>query len=73
MRTDFLRSRAVVLPVATLAVIIAGAVARAGPSGAAASRWVWLGGLIVVGAPVVWRTLRGALAGHFATDLVAML
>ncbi|MHB1862097.1 MAG: heavy metal translocating P-type ATPase [Gemmatimonadaceae bacterium] len=73
MRTDFLRSRAVILPVATLAVIIAGAVARAGPSGAAASRWVWLGGLIVVGAPVVWRTLRGALAGHFATDLVAML
>ena len=73
MRTEFLRSRAVILPVATLAVIIAGAVARAGPAGGAASRWVWLGGLIVVGAPVVWRTLRGALAGHFATDLVAML
>jgi len=50
-----------------------GAVARAGAGGAAASHWVWLGGLVIVGAPVVWRTLRDALRGHFATDLVAML
>ena len=50
-----------------------GAVALAGAGGAAASRWVWLGGLVIVGAPVVWRTLRDALRGHFATDLVAML
>lgn len=27
----------------------------------------------VTGAPIVWRTLRGALRGHFASDLVATL
>ncbi len=73
MKAEVLRSRAVVLPLATLFVIGMGAAARAGTNGVAASRWVWLGGLVVVGAPVVWRTLRGALGGHFATDVVAML
>src|SRR5688500_982790 len=29
--------------------------------------------LIVTGAPIVWRTFRGALRGHFATDIVATL
>ncbi len=73
MRTEFLRSRAVVLPLATLVVIGVGAVALASEAGAEASHWVWWGGLVVVGAPVVWRTLRDAMRGHFATDLVAML
>jgi heavy metal translocating P-type ATPase len=30
-------------------------------------------GLALTGIPVVWRTLRGILAGRFAADLVAML
>jgi heavy metal translocating P-type ATPase len=29
--------------------------------------------LVVSGAPLVWRTARGALHGHFATDIVATL
>lgn len=29
--------------------------------------------LIAGGAPIVWRTLRGALRGHFAADIVATL
>lgn len=29
--------------------------------------------LVVAGAPLVWRTLRGALRGHFASDIVATL
>jgi heavy metal translocating P-type ATPase len=29
--------------------------------------------LVVTGAPIVWRTLRGALRGHFASDIVATL
>ena len=29
--------------------------------------------LIAAGAPLVWRTLRGALRGHFASDIVATL
>jgi cation transport ATPase len=34
---------------------------------------VWYLGLAATGAPVVWRTLRGALLGHFAADVVATL
>lgn len=34
---------------------------------------VWLVGLLVTGTPVVWRTVRGALDGRFAADLVATL
>jgi len=29
--------------------------------------------LVITGAPVVWRTLRGALRAHFASDIVAAL
>jgi heavy metal translocating P-type ATPase len=29
--------------------------------------------LVVAGAPLVWRTVRGMLRGHFATDVVATL
>lgn len=29
--------------------------------------------LVATGAPIVWRTLRGALRGHFASDIVATL
>lgn len=42
----------------------------AGPSHA---RTVWTAGLLLTGAPVVWRTLRGMASGRFAADLVAML
>jgi heavy metal translocating P-type ATPase len=38
-----------------------------------AGRLVWTGGLVLTGAPVVWRTLRGIASGRFAADLVAML
>jgi heavy metal translocating P-type ATPase len=34
---------------------------------------LWGVGLVVTGAPVVWGTLRGMLAGRFAADLVALL
>ncbi len=34
---------------------------------------VWLVGLVVLGMPVVWSTVRQALHGQFATDLVATL
>jgi heavy metal translocating P-type ATPase len=53
-------------------VIAAGALLRAHGDSFLAE-WVWLAGLGATGVPVVWRTLRGALRGHFASDLVAML
>ncbi len=38
-----------------------------------AGNWVWTGTLILGGAPLVWRTVRGMLRGEFASDVVAML
>ena len=35
--------------------------------------WLHYGALILLGAPVVFRTLRGILRGNFAADVVAML
>lgn len=34
---------------------------------------LWFGALVITGAPVTWKTLRGMFAGHFASDVVAML
>lgn len=34
---------------------------------------LWTIALIAGGAPVIWRTIREAFSGHFATDLVAAL
>jgi heavy metal translocating P-type ATPase len=34
---------------------------------------LWLLSLVVTGAPVVWRTVRGMLRGQFAADIVASL
>ncbi len=35
--------------------------------------WIWRAGLVASGTPVLWRTARGMLAGHFAADIVAAL
>lgn len=59
-------------PVLALTVIMSGLALRAGPFSAGAQA-LWLGGLVVLGLPVVFRTLRGALRGRFAADLVATL
>jgi heavy metal translocating P-type ATPase len=61
------------LPLAVLAVLAAGALLHVWPGGGAWAHRLWLAGLAVTGAPVVWTTVRGALRGHFAADLVAML
>src|SRR5688572_10497167 len=61
------RAHAFALPVAVVLFVALGAGLRVSPS---LSRWsatAWLVGLVVSGAPVVWRTLRAAAAGHFAT------
>lgn len=59
------------IPFAVLIVITAGALVRL--FDARTSAIVWFVGLVVTGAPVVWRTLRDATKGRFATDIVAML
>ena len=67
------------LPVAALAILMVGAALKlwsawgGGASlGAAADRIMFIG-LLVTGAPIVWNTVRQALRGMFATDLVASL
>jgi heavy metal translocating P-type ATPase len=64
--------RAFLLPSLTLLLIVAGLVLWTGPL-ASWAHPIWLVGLFVVGLPVIWRTAAGALRGHFAADLVAML
>ena len=65
--------RAVALPVGTVLAIGAGAIVRFAASDTVWSQRVWMLGLVITGAPVVARSVRGMLAGQFASDLVAML
>ena len=61
------------VPVATLAAIAAGFVAGLPGNG---DRWrsvTWTAGLVVCGAPLVFRTVVGMLHGRFAADVVATL
>ncbi len=59
-------------PALALLVIIIGLALKAGPYAVWGGR-IWLAGLVVLGGVVVFRTLRGVLAGRFAADLVATL
>src|SRR5678815_485542 len=64
--------RRVVLPLSALAVLAIGATLHFTGTNELATA-VWMIGLIVTGAPVVWGTLRAAGRGRFATDVVATL
>ena len=63
----------IVLPTASLLCIAAGLLLQLSPAPAALAHQVMRVGLAITGAPVLWRTLRGALRGQFAADLVATL
>ncbi|MDH4348660.1 MAG: heavy metal translocating P-type ATPase [Gemmatimonadota bacterium] len=60
------------MPLATLLVLVIGLALRVGPM-AHLSHPVLMAGLVLLGLPVVWQTVRGAIAGRFASDLVATL
>lgn len=76
-RVHNIRRRLPLLPLLATVALIAGAVAGAlADTDPAATDWrrrVWLVSLLVLGAPVVWRTLRGMVRGEFAADIVASL
>lgn len=59
-------------PVGALLMILLGLVLAAGPFAVWGAR-AWYAGLLVLGAPVVWRTIVGLFRGQFAADVVAML
>jgi heavy metal translocating P-type ATPase len=67
------RLRAYTRPGITLLFILAGFLLWLRPATAATGALVWLVGLALTGAPVVWRTVRGILAGKWAADVVATL
>jgi heavy metal translocating P-type ATPase len=58
---------------AALLCILAGLVIRYAVDDAATAQQVWTWSLAIAGAPLIWRTARSILRGHFATDIVAML
>jgi heavy metal translocating P-type ATPase len=61
-----------VIPSLTLLILgVGAALAIAGESSAA--HRVLFAGLVLVGVPLILRTARGALRGHFAADIVAAL
>src|SRR5262245_59999053 len=69
--TSFMKAR-ITWAVITLAVLVAGTVARL-TSGSHTAHVIWMTGLVITAVTVVFGTLRSALHGQFATDLVATL
>lgn len=60
-------------PFATVLVLVAGLLAPRLFSAPDLQRTIWLGGLVVLGVPIAWSTVKGMFEGRFATDLVASL
>lgn len=65
--------RSALIPVAVLVVLAVGAVLYANPGTRHLTAPLLLAGLALTGAPVIWRTLHGLAAGHFAADVVASM
>ena len=61
------------LPLAAIAFLAAGGALNLVFRNEVAAHWVWDVGLIAAGAPIVWHTVRGMMAGRFAADVVAAL
>ncbi len=60
-------------PLAAAVCLAAGFLAPYFGSGAELRHLIWMAGLVGLGAPIVLGTVRGALRGRFAADLVASL
>ena len=60
-------------PVAALLALLAGLLAPRFISNPDAGRIIGLVGLVGLGSPIVWNSLKGVFEGRFATDLVASL
>lgn len=61
------------LPLTALLFVAVGAASPLLWSDPAWRQRIWLSGLIVTGAPLVFKTIRGVFNGRFAADLVASL
>lgn len=58
-------------PAGALALLAAGAIARLRDP--VLSDWIWMAGVVLIGVPMVARTLAGMFRGRFAADIVAAL
>ena len=67
------RSMYLSAPIFAIAMILLGAFEKYLLSLPEYAHAIWLLGLIGAGSPVVWHTVRSALAGKYATDVVASL
>ncbi len=67
------RRASFIAPLFALVVIVVGALGKYVFGMPFYADGLWLVGLAGAGFPVVWRTLRAAMEGKFATDLVASL
>ncbi|MEX1187069.1 MAG: heavy metal translocating P-type ATPase [Gemmatimonadaceae bacterium] len=61
------------LPVASVVFLVGGIAAWVWLPARLLANDVWTAGLVITGAPVVWRTLRSALRRQFSTDITATL
>lgn len=61
------------LPLFVLAGLIAGLIFYFPLQRREVSDWIWLATLILGGASIVYKTLKGMLKGEFASDIIAML
>jgi heavy metal translocating P-type ATPase len=59
------------IPLAVFLVLLLGAGASLLPAGAWWRHRVWLAGLLVTSAPILWNTVRGIMRGRFAADVIA--
>ena len=66
-------ARAYPFPFIALSGMVLGGVAALALASSDVARLIWYGTLIVGGAPVVVKTVRGMVRGKFAADIVAML
>ena len=73
-RTDYLtKIREHVVPLTALLFILTGGVAWLLPEGAASTQRIWMAGLVITSAPMLWNTAIGMVRGRFAADVVASL
>ena len=66
-------ARAGAMPLAALGFLVAGAMLHFARPGTTFDATAWYAGLVLIGAPLVWRTVAGMVRGNFASDVVAML
>jgi heavy metal translocating P-type ATPase len=61
------------VPSGAVLFILAGGAASVLPDGAFWRMRIWMAGLLITAAPMLWGTLRGMIRGKFAADVVAAL